>query len=780
MAHLKQDSYVRMKPPENSQGASYSMDELRVRDAPYEVVLVKYNTFLDQFVTFLATVLSSTSVTCWVIILLAFLVIPAFILILFESNNSTLHIWLFTATGIVILSLFAGSIFVRCPSWETLQNVNNNFYEPTGESNTKYKPREIEDIYYSQGVWRTKSTNQIIKFRGVNLPAKTPAIGHSPEVFYSAKRNVSFIDAPFPLSTAHEHFHRLANYGLNLLRLTVTWEAVMHDAPGVIDVEYLKYLSSLLDIAAKYGLYVIIDPHQDVWSRFTGGDGAPWWTLDAAGFITDDDTLHETGCAFLDHLHEPTPKEQRPKMIWPTNYGKLATATMFTLFFAGDRYAPGINVDETYAQGEGDENKNISLQTFLQKYYLQFIDAVAESVKDKPNVIGFNTMNEPSNGYVGIKDLTARTVPMPYGFSKSYFDGMRLGNGETLSRQYFSTPFMYHSVRTINPGRLSAWKTPNHNIWEKVGVYTTENENTVLLKPDHFKMDGDDFIAEFMVPLFEKIQKIITWHNKKFVVYAEPFIDINDHKMFKAPITFDSDKYAWSPHWYDASTLMFRKYIHWLALDDEQELPVISVGKIQATFKRILGHLRETGNDKVHVVLGEVGVPFDMNRSNNYAASTMALERIMTAIEANDLDFTLWNYFPDNTIEEGDKWCGEDLSVRTKTENRALMSLIRPFAHKLGSHFDLLKQSFDPSKKLKKYELTVRFRIQGDDYEVKETSNNILIYLPHFHFSNPQIRVSAGTTRIMTFNQNLVWEGLPITPNFDSVDEFTLIIENGN
>jgi hypothetical protein len=27
-----------------------------------------------------------------------------------------------------------------------------------------------------------------------------------------------------------------------------------------------------------------------------------------------------------------------PKMVWPTNYGKYACATMFTLFFGGNLY----------------------------------------------------------------------------------------------------------------------------------------------------------------------------------------------------------------------------------------------------------------------------------------------------------------------------------------------------------------------------------------------------------------------------------------------------------
>lgn len=45
------------------------------------------------------------------------------------------------------------------------------------------------------------------------------------------------------------------------------------------------------------------------------------------------------------------------KMIWPTNYIKLASSTMFTLFFAGDTFAP-----KSIYKGE-------SVQNFLQKHY---------------------------------------------------------------------------------------------------------------------------------------------------------------------------------------------------------------------------------------------------------------------------------------------------------------------------------------------------------------------------------------------------------------------------
>lgn len=108
---------------------------------------------------------------------------------------------------------------------------------------------------------------------------------------------ISFVGRPFPLSEAHTHLKRLKQWGFNLLRFTVTWEAIEHSAPGVYDEEYINYVVEVLKVAKIYGFRVFIDPHQDVWSRFTGGSGAPLWTLTKVGF--DVTNFKETYAALI-------------------------------------------------------------------------------------------------------------------------------------------------------------------------------------------------------------------------------------------------------------------------------------------------------------------------------------------------------------------------------------------------------------------------------------------------------------------------------------------------
>ena len=711
------------------------------------------------------------------------------------------------------------SILTRIHPWDTISTTDNNFYETKNprskDSESKeaiqYKPNPIQPLIYSQGQWIIQSNHtnksnskQIIRFRGINLPAKTPNKPNKRtknDDIPTPQSNISFINKPFPLNSAHEHFARISKYGINLLRLTVTWEAVMHTSPGVIDKDYLEYLSSLVDIAAEYGLYVLIDPHQDVWSRTSGGDGAPSWTIDAAGFVTNERRLHESGCAFIHLLRK---REDRTKMMWGTNYGKLVCATMFTLFYAGDDFAPGIIVDESeYVTRDGmtaprstdkngrekdgkDERKkeSITIQTFLQKYYLQYIEAVAKTMKNKPNVIGFNSMNEPNNGFVDM-NLNDRTLPTPFGHLLSYFDGMRLGSGESIECEFYTAPFYFCRREVLNLKKQSVWKSEQHDVWRKLNVYEVlPSGERRLNNPEYFKLkDEEDFTTKYMIPLFKRMQDILHHHDKRFVLYAEPFINAASHETIHAPSTLDANMYGWEPHWYDIATLVLLRYIPWMALDEVKEGFTFFQSCITKMMKSNIRDLKE-GNGKLHVMLGEVGVPFDMDikgHNKMYAASIMALNRTLQAVEQNDFDYILWNYTFDNTNDSGDHWNGEDLSIRTMDENRALLAAVRPFVKSIACHFEILSQVFDPSAYSKTYELKIRRKKDSYLNSAVSVEAAIYIYLPHLHYINPLITHAIGdntssptVTRYDISTQTLVWGGL----NLDEGDCVLLKVVN--
>ena len=68
---------------------------------------------------------------------------------------------------------------------------------------------------------------------------------------------------------------------------------------------------------------MFIDPHQDVWSRWTGGDGAPLWTLIKVGF---DPAQLDASAAALTHQHYG---DDFPMMVWHSNNFRLAAGTMW-------------------------------------------------------------------------------------------------------------------------------------------------------------------------------------------------------------------------------------------------------------------------------------------------------------------------------------------------------------------------------------------------------------------------------------------------------------------
>ena len=71
-------------------------------------------------------------------------------------------------------------------------------------------------------------------------------------------------------------FDPLARWGWNVVRLLVMWEAVEPER-GVYDDAYLAQIKMLAEEAGARGLHVIVDFHQDLFSRQLGGDGAPIW-----------------------------------------------------------------------------------------------------------------------------------------------------------------------------------------------------------------------------------------------------------------------------------------------------------------------------------------------------------------------------------------------------------------------------------------------------------------------------------------------------------------------
>ncbi len=314
----------------------------------------------------------------------------------------------------------------------------------------------------AEGPWIRDAHGRRLILRGVNLggSSKVPLVPDGATYRRDgllSHREASFIGRPFPLEEAEEHFRRLKRWGLTFLRLLTTWEAIEHAGPGHYDHDYLEYLVAIVRKAGEHGLSLFIDPHQDVWSRFSGGDGAPGWTLEAVGFELQN--LHASGAAFL-HQENGDPL---PRMIWPTNSNRLAAATMFTLFFGGNDFAPRTLVD-----GE-------PVQEFLQRHYLDAVAQVALRLRGLSHVLGYDTLNEPSAGYIGVRDLAAVPGPLRLGTAPSPFESMQLGEGATLDLETWGIRMLgirHTGHQVVNPRGVRAWREGSECVWRENGVWT--------------------------------------------------------------------------------------------------------------------------------------------------------------------------------------------------------------------------------------------------------------------------------------------------------------------
>jgi endoglycosylceramidase len=73
----------------------------------------------------------------------------------------------------------------------------------------------------------------------------------------------------------------LPNIGVNVLRLLFNWEA-FEPYKGRYNFKYLNYLDEIIDRANTLGIYIILDLHQDAYSRWNikgCGEGFPLWAV---------------------------------------------------------------------------------------------------------------------------------------------------------------------------------------------------------------------------------------------------------------------------------------------------------------------------------------------------------------------------------------------------------------------------------------------------------------------------------------------------------------------
>lgn len=75
-----------------------------------------------------------------------------------------------------------------------------------------------------------------------------------------------------------EDAQTMARYGFNVLRLPINWSG-LEPHEGEFSERYVEKLDEIIRLCREAGLYVLLDFHQDAYSKEIGEDGAPLWAI---------------------------------------------------------------------------------------------------------------------------------------------------------------------------------------------------------------------------------------------------------------------------------------------------------------------------------------------------------------------------------------------------------------------------------------------------------------------------------------------------------------------
>lgn len=137
----------------------------------------------------------------------------------------------------------------------------------------------------------------------------------------------------------------LKNNGVNIVRLGITW-AALEESRGVYSADLAEILHTFVKRCEKEDIYVMPDMHQDLFSHYFHGDGAPDWAVD------------------------PSLKSKKPLAIWAEGY-----------FYMG-------GVQRAFA--DFWENKN-----GIQDDFINCWKFLADSFSGCTNIFGCDYFNEP-------------------------------------------------------------------------------------------------------------------------------------------------------------------------------------------------------------------------------------------------------------------------------------------------------------------------------------------------------------------------------------------------
>lgn len=384
---------------------------------------------------------------------------------------------------------------------------------------------------------------------------------------------------------------------------------------------------------------------------------------------------------------------------------------MFTLFFAGEVFAP-----KALYTGDNVEFFGKNIGYVLRTSYIRAYARLMDMLKDLPNVLGVDPLNEPHPGYIGLPSLHRfnETTDLHLGYMPNALQSMALAAGIPTSTPYFSRSWPHPSKISrrdiLNQDHISAWLPGATDIWQDERVFTISPSGAVELGPKgdkYFSTNPStgaeiDFEQDHWIPFIRDFHRATvaaveggkagTW------LFVEPVPNAHPPVW---PST-GHEKICYAPHWYDIRALYDKGLSYNISFDvlslasgSRNMLAHTYFGspgltKNYATnFRRFWKHLpifRQGATTPTPMLIGETGVPWDMNQQAAYVDGNIHHQLTMTdsvfsAMErAGALNWAFWNFTLTHTtatdiprlkvanetqaaFQSGDSWNSEDFSI---------------------------------------------------------------------------------------------------------------------
>lgn len=193
------------------------------------------------------------------------------------------------------------------------------------------------------------------------------------------------------ISLVAEDFAEMQRQGINLLRLGIMWPGV-EPVRQQYNLTYMQQVDDIVNAAAEYGIYTILDMHQDALSEFFCGEGIPTWAVIKPAKRTFPVPMADV---YIDEYAEPKlhnaqlPTQQACKSHdWSKYYLSYDSAVAWESLYT---------------------NRNQTLDALAKVW-----GYIARYFKGNANILGMELLNEPFAGDIYAHPLLLVPWPNPY------------------------------------------------------------------------------------------------------------------------------------------------------------------------------------------------------------------------------------------------------------------------------------------------------------------------------------------------------------------------------